>query len=667
MTSTSRGLFGLRPLVARYGDGLRASYSTGRRLKYAREGLPSDIELVDETTDAGEGVVDLDEYLEGSIPQNIRHIRDHPDMLAGKAAGNRTVVLDSELAKVIQKESRHVSSPKRLRLNAASYYADLASGDAHKVSETPLDVETHLKGVFLRNYASLHQVLSETRRRLGDDWRPNKVLEVGFGPATGMVVLNELFGGQEWDPERKMSVIIGHPHMKKKAQELLELQTHEKVPRGTEFDQDDDLEPQMETEADGTKKKKKPERRTRTMIKDKVPAANSLTKYDLIIATHQLWRSGFHFPTSIDEHTRHLVSMLAPGGVLVFVERGDPYGFESIARARQVLIRPEDQKSPEKVFTPYKSQVMDRADGTDEMVPTDINLKVLAPCSHHGKCPWSLGYDRREAAVKPASVPWCHFGQVVQRPRFTQELKKGRVLADKWDEKDGFSNREMRGAGRPYGRGQETASFSYLIVQREGPKTAAQAADSWPRLMQNPMIRQRHVTMQVCAPSSKIEQWTVTKSFDRQAYRDSLKVKGGDLWPHGAKSVQARDGIRAKVLRRIDKNLGKPSKSEVKSEPQAEPELQDPSQSPMQDSADDLEADAARLARDMALNAESSIDASWGRKTSRSIDAPSTDENDLDSYFSEVSREHNRRVARVLPKLSKSEFKEKRRKASWLS
>jgi hypothetical protein len=42
-------------------------------------------------------------------------------------------------------------------------------------------------------------------------------------------------------------------------------------------------------------------------------------------------------------------------------------------------------------------------------------------------------------------------------------------------------------------------------------------------------------------------------------------------------------------------------------------------------------------------------------------------ESDLDSYFDEVTREHNRRVSRVLPKLSKSEFKEKRRKATWLS
>jgi hypothetical protein len=159
---------------------------------------------------------------------------------------------------------------------------------------------------------------------------------------------------------------------------------------------------------------------------------------------------------------------------------------------------------------------------------------------------------------------------MVQRPRFSIELKKGQYLADKWSEESpgkGVGGKRLAGKGRPFGRSYETATHSYLIIEKlpRGKKNKdnevsssdyVRPSDSWARIMRTPMKRDKHVVMEVCAPSTNIEQWTITRSFDRQAYHDARKASGGDLWALGAKNIQLRGGNRvalAKVGKAMDK------------------------------------------------------------------------------------------------------------------
>lgn len=49
-----------------------------------------------------------------------------------------------------------------------------------------------------------------------------------------------------------------------------------------------------------------------------------------------------------------ILKLLSPGGHLVLVERGNALGFETIARARQIMIRPESYSTEiGKVPRPY--------------------------------------------------------------------------------------------------------------------------------------------------------------------------------------------------------------------------------------------------------------------------------------------------------------------------
>lgn len=496
--------------------------------------------------------------------EDIHISRLHPDTQIGRLGGRTSLIIPKELSSEISKATLRFD-PQKVRQRASQYYLSLAEGGANQPTKSALDVETSLSAAFLPTYASIYSVLGEARRRLGNNWKPKRILDVGFGPATGIIALNEIFAeDKDWNPERKLSVIIGSPLMKRRAVDLLSQQMHEIRNNEDEnndeglgkfgaVDQEIDMEAKtsrdLETEAIevdiDSSESPTPEKtpKIQTVIHQTVPPPQSTAKYDLIIATHQLYRSGDHFPASVDQHTSHLLSLLSPGGVVLFIERGDPKGFESIARSRQVMIRPENHTSVEKEPRPYKD--------------SKSTLKILAPCSHHGKCPLQVDMGGRKRSA--GFFHWCRFAQSVQRPKFTLELKKGTYLAQEWNEETpgrGKGGKSLSGKGRPYGKSHETISYSYIIVQKSDVKGNHQetTGDNWPRILSPPTKRDKHVIMNMCAPSGTVEQWTVTKSQGKQEYHDARKADGGDLWALDAKVKVARGGNNSKLKKVLKKS-----------------------------------------------------------------------------------------------------------------
>ena len=61
----------------------------------------------------------------------------------------------------------------------------------------------------------------------------------------------------------------------------------------------------------------------------------------MIIIHSSLLSKEFNFPKDVDDNIHMVLPLLAPGGHLVLIERGNSVGFETIARARQIMIRPE--------------------------------------------------------------------------------------------------------------------------------------------------------------------------------------------------------------------------------------------------------------------------------------------------------------------------------------
>lgn len=96
--------------------------------------------------------------------------------------------------------------------------------------------------------------------------------------------------------------------------------------------------------------------------------------YDLITAAYSL--------SELSESTLEpILTKLwqAANPILCLIESGTPYGFQTILRAREILLKQ--------------------------------NAFILAPCTHHNPCPWSSGN------------PWCHFSTRFERTRLQKRVK----------------------------------------------------------------------------------------------------------------------------------------------------------------------------------------------------------------------------------------------------
>ncbi|KAI8060766.1 mitochondrial small ribosomal subunit Rsm22-domain-containing protein [Gongronella butleri] len=170
--------------------------------------------------------------------------------------------------------------------------------------------------------------------------------------------------------------------------------------------------------------------------------------------------------------------------VLVLIERGTPVGFSTIARARQWILDHEQ------------------------------DAHVVAPCPHDKPCP--LLFSEK---ADPKQF-WCHFSQRVQRPSFLMKTKHSK-------------------------HNTEDSKYSYVILRKGVRPTAATAeaedtletpAYSWPRLIQPPLKKHKHVVMDTCAVNGAIQRMVIPKSQGKIEYRDARKSAWGDAFPHLSKN-----------------------------------------------------------------------------------------------------------------------------------
>ncbi|KAI0461562.1 hypothetical protein LJB42_000861 [Komagataella kurtzmanii] len=523
-----------------------------------------------------------DEGLERISSQDSRL---HPLTIQGRV--NRTEIkLNEEVSETINNHILLLNNPRHLRMKASQTFVDLGTNGTHKPVQSELEADAHIAGLFVQNYASIYQVLSELKKRVGESFNPQRVLDVGFGPATGMVALNELMGS-DFNPTVKDAVVVGSYEMKQKAKIILSRQLAEYTAEAQdEFELHNEPGSSEPVEAELKRRVARIDTKRitiKTNLLSSLPIGNS-KEYDLIILNHQLLLNKASYPAQVEESMDAYLQKLAPGGHLVIVERGTPLGFETIAKARQVAIRPENHSSNLKIPRPYQKgnfktdqQLQDDADLEPELkehfeiidqansTVRDYYLKVVAPCAHHGVCPLqTLNPDVYSLPKYGKKLNFCHFQTQVLRPKFSMELKKGLLLATKWTDKTsgiGIKGQAPAGNGRRNGRNNELASFSYLILERsssDAPTLSKLARlqestknrtnilgyegdsiDNWPRVMKNPLKRKGLILAEMCGPSGLIEKWYLSKgSGGKQIYHDARKLQAGDLWAiGGAKSA----------------------------------------------------------------------------------------------------------------------------------
>lgn len=397
-------------------------------------------------------------------------------------------------------------------------------------------------------YASISAVLTETRKRLGASWL-NKVLAKPGGPrildagsgGAGILAWRDVVTAH-WEtlhssdkspppaPESKSVVLTGSDTLRHRAMKMLDNTTF--IPRLPDYIQT---------------------RQTPTIDDDR--PAQQRKQFDVIIASHSLFALKEEWARKL--HVQNLWSLLSnDGGVLILVEKGIPRGFETIAAAREMLLEryittPAGHDSP--VST--KEQNINEPD--NEIFHKTPGM-IIAPCTNHKQCPLY-----RTPGISRGRKDICSFQQRYVRPPFLQ-----RVLGAKdrnHDDVDFSYLAVMKGEDL---RTRSFSTWEDIIdpLSTKSAKSATSAAEihnsavdqiqsgfeytdpTWsdspapppthtlPRIINQPLKRQAHVTMDLCTPAGEIRRWTIPKSFSRQAYRDARKARWGDLWALGAKT-----------------------------------------------------------------------------------------------------------------------------------
>ena len=671
--------------------------------------------------------------------KNAKEARLHDLTLLGRVDQNVTK-LPYEIAKTINNEILALTAPDRLREKAALLYQALGKDQIQKAPETGLEADAHIAALFLQDYAHARQVLLEIQKR-SENFHPLKVLDVGYGPAVGMVALNEIMG-DDYSPVETESYIIGrrNSEMKKRAKIILSRQVSEqKDTEETETEMTEKIEEseiateaervtkaetevgsEMETETE-TESETESEFETelgsidtsairiRTKLRDTLPLAK---QYDLIIVNRALLTREYSFPRDIDINIHSILRLLSPGGHLALIERGNALGFETIARARQVMLRPESYQAEHgKIPRPYikgssvkpqklrnedqmisdediefekrmlrelekeneeeeheeneesegledelvsdfeKQIIAEHGQATNEELKfefednddfelieetfqdpkaaMDYHISIIAPCSHHRKCPLQLGDPKYyKIPSHKHRFNFCSFSKTIERPKFTMELKRGKRLATAWDKtaEDGFglgniskkTLRDLEGSGRPGGNNTEVGNYSYLVAQRsrndeetikridqerrskEANLSKLTDIGSWPRIIENPKKVKNNVKINVCAPSGNIETWQVPKSLGKQEFHDARKAERGDSWGLGKKSVIVKSSISEDAKKKLDVLARTQRKSALKEERKKQWKKL------VSSSEDDFETKVDHLADELATAVESS-------------------------------------------------------------
>lgn len=529
-----------------------------------------------------------------------------PRTLAGKMSLSGTLRLNPTVAEAINDHILKPHVPNHLRQSAANYYLELQESKIHRPCKTPMEVDSHIASIFLQNYGSVYQSLYELRKRCidaGQVFNPQRVLDVGYGPATGIVALNDLMG-PEYRPSLKDSVVVGSVEMQKRAKIILSRQYNEVVEpemRGNESvataskgeKGTDDIEETDRLYGNIDTKKI----RINTNLKKRTPGKPK--QYDLIILQHQLLKNEHEFPLQVETNLQHYLQLLAPGGHIVFVERGNPMGFEIVARARELVLRPEKHENEPLVGKPPRLWSTESAENTpltgNASGSNDVYLKVVAPCAHHRTCPLQVGKPLYYEFKKFGNLNFCNNQKKIQRPKFSIELKRGKILGSTWSESPNepgvATNPEDQGiSGRRGATDYEILNYTYLILQRVKnsevveqsnltekessnefsgvAESISREIDTGSRVVDVPLKKKGHVVLTLCGSSGDIEKVTIPKSFNKEIYYDARKSHKNDIWVHGGKTTVKSHNLlktqRFEKYLKMEKALYKKSLEQVK-------------------------------------------------------------------------------------------------------
>ncbi|KZT72933.1 Rsm22-domain-containing protein [Daedalea quercina L-15889] len=387
------------------------------------------------------------------------------------------------------------------------------------------------------HYSVIYAVLNHVKQRLGPEWTVDRVIDWGSGTGTGLWALSHLFqqGGID-TAEGRMNAVLGQSTMTG----YLGIDNREGlVSIGKRLVKD--------LELGGMNISWQKSFRNENVI-GRSEGKNALALSAFLLSS---------LPTPLAKKT--LVKQMWESGaeVMVLIDHNTTSGFESIAEAREYLLK------------------LGRKELEDPELDGSIvrGSHIIAPCPHDGACP----------LYTPGSTKLvCSFSQRLQRPGFVRKTKHSGA----GHEDSGYSYVVIRRGTRPVQQGTKVGRLGYvgkvaaakavlkqepvkeLVIEHDCSKhTAVEAEDvippqaedlsvldavelaekdtqealqleaySWPRLVFPPLKKSGHIILDGCTAEGKIMRMTIPKSQGKQPFYDARKSSWGDIFPHEPKN-----------------------------------------------------------------------------------------------------------------------------------
>lgn len=503
-----------------------------------------------------------------TTPTNVQRLSEAARLTSRRAGGQWWAVAPEALDKSI---SRALASAQTKQLRRdIEHVAELrhppergyAVSAADRYLESMPDgrgVAVHLASQFMARYAAISSILEEVRRRLGAPIR--KVTDYGCGAGAGLWAALDTFDIVHYVGEARSAPLmragiaaLNVEDLRQRLKQIhlvFRLSSDKPVPLQRGAQQDPGV-PDEETLA--------------------------LSAYAL---------SGMTADSMRERHIERIWRSRAQ--VIVLVEEATPRGFASIAAARAQLLQ-------------Y---------GRD----TGHDVHVLAPCPHDKPCPMLHPYGMEKSSRTPKM---CAFKQPYHAPRYqrvaentprTERMSRYTYAVLARGPRPSLEQRalELAEAGdadapthihdallRAKGgilenlravppEAEVLAAEQDAYVADAEPETAetlepvtahepfpsyeAARLDSyqWPRLINTPLKKGGHVTIDACCPSGDLRRFTIAKSKGRQAYQDARKLRGSELYAHSSVSSRPSTIAPAAVTDRNAHAAHKPMPTEVDS------------------------------------------------------------------------------------------------------
>ncbi|KAG0260741.1 37S ribosomal protein S22 [Actinomortierella ambigua] len=365
-------------------------------------------------------------------------------------------------------------------------------------------------------YSAAYNVLGEVKKRV-PGFHPKTLFDFGTGPGTAIWAAE-----QHWKGQLEYTGIDSSLPMLEIAENVI-----------SSISEEDNL-------------------MSRVSLKPFMSYGPKTNKYDIVMSAFALSEI-----TSLSLRRSTLQHLWeSTNDMLILVDRGTPNGFRILAEAREQILGLDKDVFKAKP----KHDSMGNILPEEEPAPREP-AHVLAPCPHDGVCPMYATLDK--------GSQWCHFSQKVERPDFLRRTKHTRENYE--DSK--YTYVILRKGPRPsltaevmqqYQKRQQDAVAATLAEQQQEAEKKEQeqgskkkrhvkvpplppitydnaedmfkASHSWARIVVPPLKKDRHVVVDYCGQSGRLERMVIPKSQGKIVYRDARKAMWGDLFPHEPKN-----------------------------------------------------------------------------------------------------------------------------------